>query len=228
MSNILLLKLQYGGFGDRLDAIGLAKIFYDKYKEPVTIHKIGGVFKDFNAMASLFDMKCNLQIHAPIMANSTEFNSYFKHDQKSVEYKELIDEIKDWPKIIPKDLDLELPDKFIVAQFDAKEDRRRVSPQERNRIINYYKDQGYEIMIVGGESKDPRFGNGPGSNDNIVYAMSKADKYIGVDSGMMHLAKYTMPTENLHVYLNDRVDNPWFSSFLTNAQKKGVKVNYSR
>ena len=220
--------LQYKGFGDRLDAIGLAKYLYDKYNQPVTIHIFGGQFSNFISMSKLFEMKCSLKNHPKMSANFVEFDSYFRHDQKCFEYKQMIDEITDFPKITPKDLNLELPDKFVVAQFDALQSKRCVSPKERNRIINYYKEQGCEIIIIGSESKDTRFGGGPECNDNIIYAMSKADKYIGVDSGMMNLAKFVMPIQNLHVYTDDRVQDPFFSSFLSNCQKKGAKVNYSR
>lgn len=229
MSDIKLNpRQQYKGFGDRLDALGLAKCLYDKHDEPVTIHMFGGTFSNFSLMSNLFNMKCSLKNHPRSATDFVEFNSYFRHDQTCVEYNQLIDEINDFPKIIPKDLNLELPKKFVVAQFDALQTKRCVSPKEKNRIINYYKEQGYDVIIIGGQSKDKRFGRGPECIDNIIYAMSKADKYIGVDSGMMNLAKFVMPIQNLHVYTDDRVDDPFFSTFLSNCQKKGAKVNYSR
>ena len=220
--------IEYHGFGDSLDELGLAKCLYDKNDEPVTIHMFRGTFLNFSLMSKLFDMKCSLKNHPRTAADFMEFNSYFRHYQTCAEYNQLIDEINDFPKITPKNLNLELPEKFVVAQFDALQTKRCVSPKEKNRIINYYKEQGYDIITIGAQSKDKRFGGGPECNDNIIYAMSKADKYIGVDSGMMNLAKFVMPIQNLHVYTDDRVDDPFFSTFLSNCQKKGAKVNYSR
>ena len=117
-----------------------------------------------------------------------------------------------------------LPKKFITMQWDAGQQRRRCSEDEIQRIVDFYKDLGYDIIGVGGQA-----GNAMLQNDlhKIAYIMSKADLHVGVDSGFMHLAKIVMPSNKIHIYTSN-FTHQFVSTQLKNVLKAGAVLNYSR
>lgn len=222
--NILLNpSINYIGWGDRLDVLTLGQALYNTYGEPITYYKVNNRFRDFENMVSMFDHPAKLVMAPPL-------EPYFPHDAKGKEQIKFYEQYGEFPKIKVKDKSniIKLPDKFVISQFDARQRKRTLSEQEKLRIRKYYKELGYDMVVVGAEATDPLLGEAPSCNENICYAMSKADKYVGVDSGMMHLAKIIMPCENIHVYKNDYDEEPFHSSFLTAVIKAGAKLNWSR
>ena len=117
-----------------------------------------------------------------------------------------------------------LPKKFITMQWDAGQQRRRCSEDEIQRIVDFYKDLGYDIIGVGGQA-----GNAMLRNDlhKIAYIMSKADLHVGVDSGFMHLAKIVMPSNKIHIYTSN-FTHQFVSTQLQNVLNAGAILNYSR
>ena len=90
---------------------------------------------------------------------------------------------------------IKLPKKYVTAQWDAVQPIRQIDPSRIQKIENCYRDQGYEIIYIGGESSFKEL-------NDIIYLISNATYHIGADSGMMHVAKLLIPIENIHVYVN--------------------------
>lgn len=124
---------------------------------------------------------------------------------ESTDSIEISQYLKTFPQIKPIVSDLELPEKFVTAQFDsnnvpynidAPQDSRKISPIKVMSILNRYRDNGYKILFVGGDAEIPQL--------KILkycgYAMSKAAFHIGADSGFFHLATMYMPKEKIVVY----------------------------
>ena len=104
--------------------------------------------------------------------------------------------------------DIDLPEKFITTQWDAGQLYRLVDRWDKQRISNiekYYTDQGFKIIRIGGQGQYKKL-------EDIIYIISKATYHVGADSGMMHIAKFLLPIENIHVYINirERKDDPRF------------------
>jgi len=225
MSDILLNdSISYVGLGDRLDAVMIAKVLYDRDKAPVNMYQLRGEFKDFDFLTSLYDMKVSIQY--PRMPE-LRFSSFFEHNSKGFDQIKLLKTIDDFPKIHVHDMDMDLPEKFATVQFDGKQGSRTACSQnEINRIKEYYRDEGYELITVGGDATDQLL---TGKTENILsiaYVMSKADLHVGIDSGMMNLAKLAMPCNKIHIYTSDT--DEFKSSILKRCEEKGTKVNYSR
>ena len=89
--------------------------------------------------------------------------------------------------------------KFVTVQWDSTDAGRSFSPIAIEQIHNHYRGLGCKIIIVGGESNDPRL-KGPGCLKNIGYLMSKAQGHVGADSGFFHLAWLYLPFDRIHVY----------------------------
>jgi len=129
-----------------------------------------------------------------------------------------------------KERNIDLPEKFITTQWDAAQLYRQVNRWDDKRIEkieNFYKDSGYEIIPIGGNGKYKDL-------DDIIYIQSKASLHVGADSGMMHVAKFLMPIENIHVYINirkrenderfpDSWNVPWMAREIF---RRGAKMNY--
>ena len=89
--------------------------------------------------------------------------------------------LKDYPLLQAKEeYAVFVPSKFVTAQWDTTDPS--IPEAEINIIENRYKEQGYEIVRVGGEASIPDMND---SIQAIGYAMAKADGHIGIDSGFM-------------------------------------------
>lgn len=121
-----------------------------------------------------------------------------KYDTLSA--SELWASYQDHPKAtyIP-DVKIDLPNKFVVSQWDARQNYRVIEQTRKEKIIEFYKNLGYEFVNIGGESDDSRLKN---DLDYIAYAISKADYFVGADSGMMNLSKLILPLDKIHSYVN--------------------------
>ena len=69
---------------------------------------------------------------------------------------------------------------------------------------------------------------------DIIYIMSKASLHVGADSGMMHIAKFLMPINKIHVYINirERKDDSRFPDsrnvpfMAREIFRRGAKMNF--
>ena len=85
-------------------------------------------------------------------------------------------------------------EKFITVQWDAQQKYRTIDPERIQKIESYYKNQGFDIVRIGGHQ----------SLSEIENLLSRATHHVGADSGMMHFAKLLMPTDKIHLYINIR------------------------
>jgi len=225
MSDILLNKsITYFGLGDRLDALLIGKMLYDRDKEPVTFHQLRGSFRDFEFLTSLYELEAKIEYPRQ---KEIKHSTFFEHNSKGFDQKKLLRSVEDFPKIKPYDFNINLPDNFITVQFDGKQrSRTACSKKEIKRIKSFYKDQGYKLITVGGEATNVSLKGSTECIPYIIYYMSKAKLHVGIDSGMMNLAKLVMPCSNMHIYTSDSDD--FKSSILCRCEEKGTKINYSR
>lgn len=115
------------------------------------------------------------------------------------------------PLIPAEDLgaELDLPERFVTAQWDSNEEARTLPPERQAEVMQRYKQDGYDAVVVGGKATNPLLRN---SLRHIAYAMSKAELHVGVDSAFMHMAFLYFPHERIHIY----------------NQKKGFKSHHFR
>lgn len=114
--------------------------------------------------------------------------------------------------------DLQLPNKFVTAQWDSTDPQRTLSPLVIDSIHNKYRSQGCEVVVIGGESKNDLLKN---SLKHIGYAMSKSEAHIGGDSGFLHMALLYHKFENIHLY--NKI-NGYFSHHAYRAKLNGCKT----
>lgn len=138
-------------------------------------------------------------------------------------------------KTIPKstyspNLNITLTDNLCTAQWDAQQIYRRPDKYDKNKldeIETFYRSLGYDIVRVGGEGEYKTL-------DEIIYVMSKAKLHIGADSGCAHIAKFLMPSENIHLYHNiterkeSRFPDGWNVPWMCREQlRRGARLNFS-
>ena len=123
-----------------------------------------------------------------------------------------------FPQLKAEPQDIKLPKKFITVQFDSTSKKRMIKPKQRQAILDKYKD--YEVVVVGGESKDVLLRD---SLKHIAYAMSKATYHVGVDSGFLHMSQVYFAPENIHIYTLSPKDR--WSHHMHRAKDNGIKIN---
>ena len=80
-------------------------------------------------------------------------------------------------------------------QWDATGPSRRI--KDSHRVAAQYQDAGLYPLTIGGEAKTQEL---RWSLKSIAYAISQAEKHIGVDSAFMHLAMLYKPHAQIDVY----------------------------
>ncbi len=127
-----------------------------------------------------------------------------------------------YPCIKPLDNKLtNLPKKYITVQWDSTDEARRLSNIEIKNIELQYRNQGYEIITIGGNALEENLRSSLKDIGNAVYY---ADMHVGVDSGFMHFAQLYKKPENIHMYNKDTNKNNW-SHHLKRAVDTGVIFN---
>jgi len=225
------------GLGDRIDYLCTANMLAQQADDDfITIHKRytpnptqKQEFICWDELSSLFKPRHMILEMSDNFHSNLKFLNYPRYNigSKNDDYQNLLSSLGDFPKIKVKDYSKEmppLPKKFITMQWDAGQQRRRCSEDEIQRIVDFYKDLGYDIIGVGGQA-----GNAMLRNDlhKIAYIMSKADLHVGVDSGFMHLAKIVMPSNKIHIYTSN-FTHQFVSTQLQNVLNAGAILNYSR
>lgn len=215
------------GLGDRLHGAYVAYQYGRKHNTPVTIHLTddkwsvaGGVKSDkkkksWAEIISLFPEGA-LQVQPHPVENLTEDNwlEYLKskgYDAEIFYYKDAIKmhpnetvvplEISEYLKtplmLDAEKVDLELPKKFITTQWDSTDVGRTLSPIVKSQILSEYQSKGYKVLVVGGESENALLRD---SLKHVAYAMSKADKHVGCDSGFFHMALMYFDFKDIVLY----------------------------
>jgi hypothetical protein len=224
------------GLGDRIDWLCYANMLAQQVDDDwITIYKMHAPnpiqkqeFIGWKELSSLYNRNMILEMADDFKMN-LKFLNYPRYNigEKNNVYQNLLSELGDFPKIQVKDHSQsfsEFPKKFITMQWDAGQQRRRCSPDEIQRNVDFYTDLGYTIIGVGGESSDDVLKY---DLHKIAYIMSKADLHVGVDSGFMHLAKIVMPSNKIHIYTSN-FTHQFVSTQLKNVLKAGAILNYSR
>ena len=234
---VLETNIKGVGLGDRIDYLCTANMLAQQANDDfVTIHKRytpnptqKQEFICWDELSSLFKPRHMILEMSDNFHSNLKFLNYPRYNigSKNDDYQNLLSSLGDFPKIKVKDYSKEmppLPKKFITMQWDAGQQRRRCSEDEIQRIVDFYKDLGYEIIGVGGQASNPILRN---DLHKIAYIMSKADLHVGVDSGFMHLAKIVMPSNKIHIYTSN-FTHQFVSTQLQNVLNAGAILNYSR
>ena len=231
------------GLGDRIHGATVAWAYSNAHATPVTIHLtkskyIGGQFNNKRqSWAEIFDLfpsNITLQYREYEPISERDWILYLKNigiDAELFWYKDfpgthesredldISKYLKNIPLLTPQPVDLDLPEKFITCQWDSNDRKRTISQSDQLKVLDKYKKQGYSIVIVGGEALND---NLRWSLKHIAYAMSKAEKHVGVDSAFMHMAFLYFPLDKIDLYI-DR--DGFFSHHMKRAISNGVKVN---
>ena len=215
--------------GDAIDTFFLAHIISKVEDTVINLHMFHPELQVFNDLITFGDVELNSS-HRYFEGMITCRVDYDNIKDRAF-YLLYSKQLRDIPlqKKIEK-RDIELPKRFITVQWDAGQLYRKVDRWSDDRIPNiesYYKNLGYEIVRVGceGDYKDLR---------DIIYIMSKASLHVGADSGMMHIAKFLMPINKIHVYINirerkddSRFPDSWNVPFMAREIfRRGAKMNF--
>lgn len=151
-----------------------------------------------------------------------EIYSYKDHigTYESVENIDISQYLKKIPLLTAEPVDMQLPEKFITVQWDSNELKRTLVPAARQEVMNKYIQEGYEVVVVGGEAAD---NNLRWSLKHVAYAMSKAELHVGVDSGFMHMAMLYLPYDRIHLY-NEK--EGFWSHHMLRALDNGAVLNH--
>jgi len=117
-----------------------------------------------------------------------------------------------------------LPEKYITVQFNGNLIRNKFDNDQEQRILKNYTDQGYSLVHIGKESQDNRFKGNSNCLKNIMIAIQNAEYHVGIDSGMMHLAKCLKPADKIHIYSK----NDHIGAMVYPLVQKGSKYNLYR
>ena len=231
------------GFGDIVHTCTLVYEYALAHNEPVTLHiterhnsrNKPAIWKSI--MGLLPQEKMFLKVHEDKFSTDSEFIQHVNkeypdavlHYYKSYpgKFQKLqapfvyIDDnyLANWNTIHANPSVIKLPEKFVTAQFDSQSKKRSMDTEQKHSIIKRWRDKGYEVIVIGGEGKQEFQTN----DNNIAYALSKADYHIGVDSGMMHFARLFKEPGQIYMYAKGP-ETKW-SHHLKFFKKCGVKIN---
>tara|TARA_Y100001938_G_scaffold149729_1_gene237680 strand:+ start:1119 stop:1859 length:741 start_codon:yes stop_codon:yes gene_type:complete len=215
--------------GDAIDTFFLAHIISKVEDTVINLHMFHPELQVFNDLITFGDVELNSshRYFEGMITGRVDYDN-FKNRAFYLLYSKQLRDIPLQKNIEKRDIDL--PKRFITVQWDAGQLYRKVDRWSDDRIPNiesYYKNLGYEIVRVGGEGdyKDLR---------DIIYIMSKASLHVGADSGMMHIAKFLMPINKIHVYINirerkddSRFPDSWNVPFMAREIfRRGAKMNF--
>lgn len=169
-----------------------------------------------------------------IIGKERDGDEILEFDNRTSQGRKLYYEYASKFKSVPKtsmefNLNIELPEKYVTAQWDAQQiyrDIRKYDKDKANKIEQKYIDEGFEVIRVGGEGKYKEL-------HHIAYIMKKASYHIGAESGMMHIAKFIMNCDQLHIYRNiqrreefDRFPDGWDMAWMGREMLRvGMRLN---
>ena len=232
------------GLGDMTHTVLIGYLYTVKNNTPVTLHLTEDKWnrdkpETYQALLELLPPgKVFIKVHPVQNISDFDFIKYIaeqgdtaelycymdvRHQYDTVQPIDISEYFKIYPCLRPLPVfnDLNLPAKFVTSQWDSTAEKRRLSPNQVDSIKQYYRNQGYEIITVGGEADNPLLKR---SLKHIGYTMAHADYHIGVDSGYMHFAQLYFKPDQIHIYVDD--DCHKWSHHLTRAKNNGCPINY--
>lgn len=205
------------GLGDRVHSVLLAYLYSEQ--KPVTIHLTddkwsvaGGVLSDkkpksWKEIVELFPTQIKLKSHpvenltesqwlAFLSKKGYQATTYYYKDALSMHPNDFpigIDAsayLANLPRLKAEPLPIQVPEKYITAQFDTTDRGRAITPLIQAAILNNYRSQGYEVVTLTGQM----------SLKEIAWYLYNTTYHVGVDSGMMHMAMLYLPYNRIHLY----------------------------
>jgi hypothetical protein len=238
------LGLQYTaqGLGDRLHLVSLSYEISKERGEKVVLHlasnHLGGRKRDsFLEIVSLFPKDCvELRFHDYCAKGNLDWKNYLNLtgvDVHSFAYRdhpgwlEAQGDFDASPYLFNRHMitpncthNLELPEIFITAQWDST-GRDRQLPQVQVECIEYeYRKDGYQIVILGGQSQDEKLRECLSCSAVAIY---RSALFAGVDSGFLHLALQIKHPSQIHLYSSR---NRSWSHHSFRAIENGCVLNY--
>ena len=226
------------GLGDRAHHVLFAYQYGKKHNTEVTLHlthdKYGKQHKK-TSWAELMEMvynKVHIKVHPVANLEETIWLQYLSNngfDCESYHYTDTfgihpheeklgIDAskyLKELPCVDPL-VKVSLPEKYITVQWDSTDAARSIKQHQIEKIENSYREQGYEIIPVGGKA-EPRLKD---SLKHIGAAIANAKYHVGVDSGMMHIAQFYKRYQDIHIH-----NYGFRSHHFYRMQMNGSKIN---
>ena len=153
-------------------------------------------FKDLNFFQKIYNTSEVDHNFKDIITDEIHYNT--------LKSEKLWKNYKDHPKATniqkPVDMtDIHIPKKYVVCQWDAQQQYRVIEEDRKQKIMNFYRELGYEFVVIGGQASNMRMKL---DLNAIAYVISKADYFVGADSGMMNLSKLILPIDRIHSYVN--------------------------
>ena len=226
------------GLGDRIHLLTIAWALSVNRNEFVRLHLSGDKLDprkraSFKEILNLFpSSNFDLAFHEVIPESNGEFQSYlralginalpfFYQDHPGWREVKSGIEVSAALRKIPllRAPAKENESKTITSQWDTTGARRKFTPNEITKILDCYRQDGYEIITVGGEAEKGLYRE---SLSAVAQLMSKSVLHIGVDSGFLHLAQLFLPAERIHVY--SKPQNFW-SHHLFRGIENGMILN---
>ena len=230
------------GLGDRIHLLTLAWCYSVANSQPVTLHVTkdkfeGGKKASFYEILELFPAgRIDIQMHemSGISEDSwlkylrerhidAELFSYNDHlgRYESRERLDISKYIADIPSLQKPNVEkfLNPSRKYVTSQWDSNAPTRTLGKDKREKVLQNYRNLGYEIVTVGGESESEILRT---SIKAIAGVMASAEYHVGVNSGFMHLAFLYLPFEKIHIY---NEPTGYWEHHILRARDNGCKIN---
>jgi hypothetical protein len=229
------------GLGDKIHTVTCAWVLTNRFDEPIMIHLSKEKFSELkrSSLEEIIDLfpanKIFYRFHDYLPLSNSDWILYLRNlniDAKLLFYRDhpgsyehfmgidISQYLIDIPILELKYVSsISLPTKFIVCQWDSTAQSRSIPENIIFDILNRYRDEGFSIITVGGESSVPELRY---SLKDISYFISRASFFVGVDSGFSHLAYLLLPIDKIHLY---NLPKNYWSHHLLRFIDKGGKIN---
>lgn len=236
------LRYTAQGLGDRIHLVSLSYEISRKKSEAVTLHLAanhldGRKKTSFIEILSLFPRDCvELRFHDYFAESGTAWKRYLVNmgiDAHSFAYRDhpgWLEGQSDFdasPFLFNRNLitpfcshNLDLPREFITAQWDSTGQDRLLPQRKISRIEKEYQNEGYQIVLVGGQSKNEILRECLSCSAVAIY---KSAFFAGVDSGFLHLALQIKDISKIHFYTER---NRYWSHHSFRAIEMGAVLNF--
>lgn len=213
------LRYTAQGLGDRIHLVSLSYEISKEKGESVGLHLAtnhldGRKKSSFIEILSLFPKdSVELHFHDYFASSEVDWKNYLIRlgvEAHSFAYRdhpgwlEMKNDFDISPYLLHRHLitpscshELNLPEKFVTAQWDSTGQDRLLPQMEIARIENEYQKEGYEIVHVGGQSRREILRE---CLSCAAVAIYKSNFFAGVDSGFLHLALQVKNISQIHFY----------------------------